>query len=245
MADNFSGRYTGYFRASSIARPQVAVKSYISLIFLILALAPAVAQTIDTKKVNDLLAKRDYIGAMREWAAVKRELQAIASAELKKVIPQAVGELKLQANVEQQADVQGGLTLTVLYLSPPQEALSTDPSRSDSDGRDLRMIMGMPSAQPSIQLTVTTNLMIANEVIMAHGTENNAMRNGDGSKSEAIRIKGFRALLRTDPDLGTTAQMIVGGAYIRAEGRGMKDSKAVMDLLNSIDTEQLKKIVGE
>jgi len=223
----------------------MAMKAFIFLFFMALATFSSFAQTIDTKKVNDQLAKKDYVGAMREWASVKRELQELASAELRKVIPQSVGELKLQPSANQQADSQGGLTLMVQYQAPPKDNPNAAPAKPDADAMDPRMMMGMPGAQPSIQLTITTNLMMANEVIMAHGSEDNAMRGGDGSKAEPIRIKGFRAMLRSNRGMGTTGQMIVGGAYLRAEGRGMQDSKAVLDLLNAIDTEQLKRIVGE
>jgi hypothetical protein len=203
------------------------------------------AQTLDTRKVNDQLAKKDYVGALREWAAVKRELQQLATAELMKALPQAVGELKINASPNQQGDAQGGITLMVLYMAPPKEAPATDPAQRSEDAMDPRAMMGMPGAQPSIQLTVTTNLMMANEVIMAHGSDDSNMRGGDGSMAVPLRIKGYRALMRTDRNMGTTGQMIVGGAYIRAEGRGMTDDKAVTALLNTIDTDLLKRTVGE
>lgn len=238
------GRSTGYFRPTT-KNLLNTMKRLISIALLSLIIGPALGQTVNTKKVDELLLKKDYMGAMREWSGVKRQLQDLASAELLKVIPPTVGELKLQPTDSRQTDTQGGITLMVTYQATSKSGAATDAAQKGPEGLDPRMRMSMPGGQESIQLTITTNLMMASEVSMAHTGDNNTQRGGDSGQSETLRIKGYRAIMRIDRNMGTTGQMIVGGAYIRAEGRGMKDSAPVMDLLNAIDTEQLKRIVGE
>lgn len=208
------------------------------------------AQGIETTKLTELVKQKNYVNAIQELNAMKKTIQELAAAELQKAFPAKVGEYALEPTSGSTSEMGGGLNLSLTYKKPE---LAKPASAPDPMGQDPNMMAGMmpgmttapgmATMSNALQLTVSTNLMMANEVLMAHGGEDMGMV-GMGV-SEPIRIKGFRALLKHDEFSGASGQMIVGGAFVRVSMSGAKDTNTVKALLEAIDAEKLKAMVGE
>lgn len=220
------------------------MKKYTIALSLMLAFAASTsAQSVDTKKVNDLIAKKDYVAALAEVNNLKKQVMGLASAELRKAFPSSVGEFAVQPNEQIQGDMMGGLSLQLTYTKPPKE---NDKTKNDSVPMDpARMAMpGMASDGNAMNLNLSTNLSMAFELMNAHSGAEQMPGMGE-STSEPLRIKGYRVLLKNDQYSGAVGQMIVGGAFIEIRAMGMKDTKTVRALLEAIDTDKLKSLVGE
>lgn len=208
------------------------------------------AQNVDTKKVNEQLAKKDFVSALKEWSVVKKQIQDLASAELMKALPAAIGEFKQKPSDSRgMMDAQGGMSVTAYFEKANKEESKPD-ATTNNDGsanRDMPDRIGMmPGQSPGMQVTISTNLMMATEVVQAHSPQEGMdMSMGRQGTFEAVRIKGFRAFLRSDQYSGSSGQMIVGGAFVKVEGRGTTDLAAIKSALEAIDCDKLKTIVGE
>jgi len=101
--------------------------------------------------------------------------------------------------------------------------------------------------EEQIIVQITTNMMMAGDVMNAHSMADDGMSN---EGVVALRIKGYRAILRTGGDMGMgenseEAQAIVGGAFVSVRTQGLKEKGQAEKFLNLIDFEKLKGIVGE
>ena len=114
-------------------------------------------------------------------------------------------------------------------------------------GADMGMMMGQ---RPEITVRITTDMMMAGEVQRAHSSSGD---NNGNSGMKALRIKGYRAMVRTESernrDMGAggseEAQAIVGGAFISVSTRGMSEPGQAEKFLALIDFDRLKGFVGE
>lgn len=219
------------------------IKNTIRLTLILAFAASASAQSVDTKKVNDLVAKKDYVAALAEVNNLKKQVMGLASAELRKAFPNAVGEFAVQPNEQMQGDMMGGLSLQMTYAKPPKEK---EKSANDSVPMDPAMMamQGTGGDGNAMNLNLSTNLSMAFELMNAHSGAEQLPGMGE-TALEPLRIKGYRALLKNDQYSGAVGQMIVGGAFIEIRAMGMKDTKTVRALLEAIDTDKLKSIVGE
>lgn len=203
------------------------------------------AQTIDTKKVNDLVVKKDFVGALSEVNNLRKQIQEFASTELLKAFPKSVGEFALQPADPMRSDMMGGLSMQLTYSKQPETPKGGTQDTTPKDPALMAMPMaGMGGDGSSLILSMSTNPSMATELMGAHSGGEPMMGMGGGT-SEPIRIKGYRALLKFDQYSGAIGQMIVGGAFVEVRAMGQKDTKTVKILLESIDTDKLKAIAGE
>jgi len=223
---------------------QTMTKNTVALSLMLAFAGFSSAQTVDTKKMNDLVAKKDYLGAITEANNLKKQVMGLASAELKKAFPNVVGEFAAQPNEQVQGDMMGGLSLQITYAKPPKEKSAKDSVPGGPAMIGMPGMPGMGGDGNAMNLNLSTNLSMAFELMNAHSGAEQMPGMGEGS-SEPLRIKGYRALLKQDQFSGAVGQMIVGGAFIEVRAMGMKDTKTVKSLLEAIDTEKLKGIVGE
>lgn len=219
------------------------MKNTVALLLMLAFAGGSFAQTIDTKKVNDLVAKKDYMAAITEVNNLRKQVMELASTELRKAFPNAVGEFAVQPNEQMQGDMMGGLSLQLTYAKPPKEKEKGANDTVPSDPAMMAM-PGMGGDGNAMNLNLSTNLSMAYELMNAHSGAEQMPGMGEGT-SEPLRIKGYRALLKQDQYSGAVGQMIVGGAFIEVRAMGMKDTKSVRSLLEAIDTDKLKSIVGE
>jgi hypothetical protein len=113
-----------------------------------------------------------------------------------------------------------------------------------------------------ITVQISTNTMMASEVMAAHSTGQEGMSGGMGGvKSEAYREKGYRALSKTSSGNSTEsgaepadpmmqqkvdeAHAIVGGAYVMVSVQGGDGNGQAKEFLKLIDFDKLISIVGK
>jgi len=223
------------------------IKNIIALYLILAFAASASAQSVDTKKVNDLVAKKDFVAAISELNSLKKQVQELASAELQTAFPKSVGEFTLKPAEPMRSDMSGGLSLQLVYAKPTPQA--KEGARDSSTAMAAMAasappMPGMGGDGNSFTVSVSTNVSMAFELMNAHSGGEGQPAMGDGT-SEALRVKGYRALVKNTPHSGPTAQMLVGGAFIDVRAMGQKDDKIVRSFLEAINTDKLKSIVGE
>ncbi len=167
--------------------------------------------------------------------------------QLASVLPQKFGEFEMQDNDGYGMDGQGA-GLNKIYAMPKPEVTGDnveDGMPDPASGMDPMMMQ----EQAQINVMVTTNMMMASEVMNAHSMADDGMSNEGVT---ALRVKGYRAILRTGGNMmgdmeqnSEEAHAIVGAAFIRVEARGMKEKGQAEKFLNLIDFDKLKGIVGE
>lgn len=217
------------------------------------------AQTVDTKKINENVSQKNYIGALNEVNNVKKQIQKLATADLLLALPKTIGEYVLQPVAPTGSDVTASLSLQVSYVRP-QDPNKTMTSTSATAGTAMpspmtpmtpgTVLMPGPNAigltgesANSIVVLISGNMNLANMLMMAHsGDEMSTMGQDLG---EPIRIKGYRALLKMDPYSGATSQMVVGASFVQAIGKGEKDTNLVKSFLEQVDCDKLKAVFGE
>lgn len=226
------------------------MKKMMTLALLLAVGTASNAQNVDTKKVNELVVKKDFIGAITELNSIKRQIQELASAELQKAFPKSVGEFVLKPAEAMRSDMSGGLSLQLIYEKPSEKPRG---GAADSSGAMAGAAMPM-SAPPipgmggdgnSITVSLSTNVSGAFELMNAHSGGEQPMTGSGAPASEAIRIKGYRALIKNDQYIGPSGQLLVGGAFIDVRATGQKDTKNVRALLEAIDCNLLKSVVWE
>lgn len=221
----------------------------------------ATAQQEELKSAAANLEKKDYIAALDNINSAKTKVAVMMAEQLTAVLPQKFGEFEMQAN---EGGMEGqGMSIYKIYRRPlssgnqqsaevqtetvgedgmPDPGAATDPASMDP----------MMAQQSQISVQITTDMMMASELQMAHsGTDNGMMMQEGGNK--AIRIKGYRAMTRSDsfamPGMegggSEEAQAIVGGAFISVTAQGLKEKGQAEKFLSLIDFDKLKGIVGE
>jgi hypothetical protein len=224
--------------------------------FAILALSTAIfAQQAELKSAQANLEKKNYIAAIDDLNKAKTVVTKLISDNLASVLPAKFGEFEMKDN--DSGGGMGGVSVNRVYKKPapakpePSGGIEEGGNRDMNQGMiDPKMMMGY---QEQISVQITTNMSMAREVMNAHAMSEDGMGNGQ-SNVKPIRAKGYRAIIRTsgnegDPMMGgskmETAQAIVGGAFVSVEARGLKEVGQAEKLLNLIDFEKLKGIVGE
>ena len=206
-------------------------------------------QQDELKSATSNIEKKEYIAALDDLNKAKKKVTELMTNQLAEVLPVKFGEFEM-ASDEMGYEMGGGQGASVnkTYKKPKQQAAA-------AEGEEGMMEMSV-AAELEIRVQVTTNMMMASEVMNAHTISEEGMSGGmDGQKVEAYRVKGYRAIIKTNegetnPDMGMDqpkmqeAQAIVGGAYIVVTASGMEDGKAKA-FLEQIDFEKLVAIVGK
>ncbi|MBL4585630.1 MAG: hypothetical protein JKX84_01025 [Flavobacteriales bacterium] len=226
------------------------------------------AQQAELKSAVVNLDKKDYMAAMDDIKKAQKMVTSMMGEQLAAVLPQKFGEYEMQSAEDggMGMGMEGqGMSVYKIYKKPQTEneaeessaegemsdpasidPAGMDPAAMDPAGMDPMMGMGMPE---EITVQITTDMMMASEVQMAHSGSDGGMM-GD---MKAIRIKGYRAVVRSQSDgmsgdVGGGSQeamATVGGAFITVRTQGVKEEGQAERLLNLIDFDKLKTIVGE
>lgn len=213
------------------------------------------AQQEELKSAQANLEKKDYIKALEDLNKAKKAITQQISDNLASVLPAKFGEFEMQKDNSGGMDMGmgGGVSTTKTYRKPAKQEStnnSADPAMMDPK-------MGMPGMgmmeQEEIYVQITTNMMMASEVMNAHSMSDQGMAPSDGT--EAYRVKGYRAVARNttakEDGMGMMmqgqdmAQAVVGGAYISVEVRGSKEPGQAKKFLELVDLEKLVGIVGK
>jgi hypothetical protein len=155
--------------------------------------------------------------------------------------------------------MMGGMSVSRNYQKPTSEAETNgDAPEGDMDSPEMMNAMNMPMdqmvQQQMLRVEVTTNMMMASEVQMAHSEPETS----GNQNVKAIRIKGYRAIVRTESmnmgaggegEAQTTiiedAKVIVGGALVSVNANGMDKPGVAEAFLNEVDFDKLIQLVGK
>lgn len=215
------------------------------------------SQQAELKAATTNIESKNYIAALDNLNKAKKKVSSLMSEQLAAVLPAKFGELVLQKGESGYGMEGQGISLNKTYAKPqPIAKPSEGEAPAGGEGtHETHMNPMMMGAEQRISVQITTNMMMANEVMNAHSMAENTM--GGGSKP--IRVKGYRAIVRSNeseggaegrgiPGMGGSmeeAQAIVGAAFIRVEAMGLKEKGQAEKFLNAIDFDKLKGIVGE
>lgn len=211
------------------------------------------AQKEDLQAAQVNIDSKEYVAALDNISKAKRAITKVISDNLASVLPEKLGGFEMQ---EQDGSDEGmgsqGVSVTRVYKKPAAE---TEPTTEEEQIVDPMMAATMMDGgnEPQIKVTISSDMMMAGEVMNAHSMSENQMSQ-EGRK--ALRIKGFRAVVKTqqggaDAMMGgnqpsrETAQVIVGGAFVSIEAQGLEKLGNAEKMANQIDFLRLKEIIGE
>ena len=218
------------------------------------------AQQEELKSAAANIESKNFIAALDNISKAKKKVNDLMIAQLASVLPQKFGEYEMAKDSDMGYGMEGqGVTMNKVYRKPKPKVEGEE----NGDGM-MDMGMGMPTGnEEEIRIQVTTNMMMANEVQMAHSMSEQDMGMGgmEGQETEALRVKGYRAMVKTFSNNsegmeGTEgmesmqqpkreeAHAIVGAAFIMINTQGLEDGKAKA-FLEQIDFEKLVGIVGK
>lgn len=211
------------------------------------------AQQDELKAAAASLEKKDYVAALDALTKAKKVVSDLMADNLATVLPAKFGEYTIEKDPYGGGMDMGAINLVRVYRKPKPVAAATekpdgvDPAMASMP--DPAMMMG---GQEELRVQITTNMMMASEVMSAHAGSEAGMPGGEGVK--AIRVKGYRAITKTmggtamgqsEQQSREQAQAIVGAAFVSIEAIGMKEKGQAEKLLNLIDFEKLVSILGK
>lgn len=203
------------------------------------------AQQEELKSATANIEKKDYIAALDDLTRAKKKVNDLMNAQLSAVLPAKFGEFAMSNDAMNYGMEGQGLSLSKTYRKAVEEA------NNDGDrGMDATSMLANQPAE--IRVQITTNMMMASEVMNAHSMADQGMTNAG---TEAIRVKGYRALVKSSSNQGMgmpgveqrkteEANAIVGGAFIQVTAQGLDEGQAKA-FLELIDFEKLIGLVGK
>jgi hypothetical protein len=218
------------------------------------------AQQEELKSATANIEKQDYIAALEDLSKAKKKVNELMTAQIAAVLPSKFGEFKMaDDNGMGMMGESQGVTINKLYKKPVEKKENAE----GGEGEEM-MEMGMYTDNAEqVMVEITTNMMSASDVMSAHSLAEEGMNMGmEGMKTEAYRVKGYRALSKTyggesagesedgagmnmgQPKIDE-AQVIVGGAFIRVTAQGLKEDGQAKAFVEMIDFEKLIGIVGK
>ncbi len=215
------------------------------------------AQQTELKAAQTNVEAKKYIAALDDLNKAKKAITELISSELASVLPAKFGEMVVYINPYGGGGMETqGVSVTKAFRKPVEKKVESE--NGDGMANDPMTMGGEMSSTQEIKVTITTNMMMANEVQNAHSMSEEGMMNGN-QKSQAVRIDGYRGLLKTSGGesqgqgdgmmMGQpkteTAMVIVGGAFIMVEASGLTEDGQAEKFINLIDFTKLKGIVGE
>ncbi|MCB0755064.1 MAG: hypothetical protein H6603_08380 [Flavobacteriales bacterium] len=231
------------------------MKKTFALIMIVSSAAASVfAQQDELKSATTNIENKEYVAALDNLSKAKRIVNKLMTDQLSEVLPAKFGEFEMTESDGMGAMEDGqGISLERIYRKP----ISTDQNKPGMD--DPMMNMGN---EPQLNVRITTNMMMANEVMNAHTMSSERMKmDVPGMESEAYRVKGYRALSKSyggDSTEGEGESMepsgqqkiqeahaIVGGAYIVVTAMGVDKDGEAKALLKQVDFDKLIGIVGK
>lgn len=216
------------------------------------------AQQEELRSAQSNLEKKDYIKALDDINKAKKAITQQISDNLASVLPAKFGEFEMQKDMMggMEMSMGGGVSTTKTYRKPSKKSDAGAPDPAMMDPSVMDPAMGLPSmgmGQEEVYVQITTNMMMASEVMSAHSMSDQGMAPSEGL--EAYRVKGYRAIARNisakEDSMGMMmqaqdmAQAIVGGAFISVEVRGSKEPGQAKKFLDLVDLEKLVGIVGK
>lgn len=201
------------------------------------------AQQDDLKAAAASLEKKDYIAALDAITKAKKAISDLMADNLASVLPAKFDEYVMEKDPNSRGMDMGGVSVVRVYRKPkPAAAASADKAGASDQAMaptspDPMMMMG---GQEEIRVEITTNMMMANEVMNAHSASDNGAAAMAGAETKVYRVKGYRAISRGSGGAGSTgmgmsaseqAQVIVGGAFISVSASGLKGKRSGREIL--------------
>ncbi len=204
------------------------------------------SQQEELKSAGANIESKNYIAALDDLNKAKKKVSDLMTNQLATVLPKKFGEFEMQDDGGHGSHGQGA-SLNKTYMKPEPEVKNEVADPDDGMPElDAGMDPSMMGERERLSVTITTNMMMANEVMNAHSRSEDGRSDG---RAKPIRVKGFRATVRTEEFRGMgrseEVHVIVGGAFIKVEMRGVKEFGQAEKFLELIDFDKLKSIVGE
>jgi len=210
----------------------------------------SVGQEAEIKSASANLEKKDYVAAMDDLSKARKAIGKLITDNLATVLPAKLGEYEMDKVEARNEAGMTGVSINRVYRKPEPEGQATENKEPNLMGDMMR------GGGEQVTVQVTTNMMMANEVLSAHSM---ADEGGGSSTVQAIRVKGYRAIIKSYggenqggssmPGMGMqsteVAQAVVGAAFVSVEVRGAKEKGLAEKYLSQIDLEKLISFVGK
>lgn len=212
----------------------------------------SVGQEAEIKSATSNLEKKDYVAAMDDLSKARKAIGKLMTDNMATVLPAKLDEYEMDKVEARNEAGMTGVSVNRVYRKPEPEG-QTPENKEPSIMGDM-----MRGGGEEVNVQITTNMMMANEVLSAHSMSDEG-GGGTGSTTQAVRVKGYRALLKSYggdasgssgmPGMSMpsteVAQAVVGAAFVSVEVRGAKEKGLAEKFLNQIDLEKLISFVGK
>jgi hypothetical protein len=236
--------------------------AFATLFIVATVVTVALAQQVELKSASSNIEQKNYIAALDDISKAKKKVNDLMKGQLASVLPMTFGEYTMSDSDPMNYGMEGqGVTMTKQYQKPKAKQEKSTSADGQSEDMMMQMSLGM-GTEPGIQVTITTNMMMAGEVNSAHSMADQGINSGmSGVTMEAYRVKGYRAVSKVSVDVELTsqeqsqmgmeqqrideAQAIVGGALVSVKisnGDGSGEAKKFLEL---VDFDKLIGIVGK
>ena len=222
---------------------------YVTLILMLAIWSSVFSQEKELKNVLKELEQKNYMASFEEVNKARGLILDRVVEELSSVTPKKVFRFEVVDSGIDESVEGNGVTMTRIYRLSTLDSLAASPKDNEilDDG-----VMDFPvvSQEGMLRIEISTNLLNASEVFMAH-----TMNTGSGV--EAFRVKGYKAITKLYEDQAVEegdensvespareeSQVVVGGALVVISSEGVKPG-LTRKVLDKIDFEKLVTIVG-
>lgn len=214
-------------------------------VFVISSLAQAQDAQSYINKATENLKTKNYQAALKNLGEAKKVVNDLLGDQLAAALPQTVGAWKLGKSDGHDMGYMNPNEISVMrtYKNADAEKKKQEEMADLPENLDPAMMMGDES--PYITASVSNNMMMANEVMMAHSEENYTMGSPE-EEFEAIRVKGYRATIRYNKEFKNgTVTVLAGGGLVRLEGNQLTDKNVMKQIAEAINYDTIKSILGE
>ncbi len=217
-------------------------------VFMLSAIAQAQDAQNHLNKASENIKSKNYQEALKNLGEAKKIVNDLLGGQLAEALPAQVGDWKMHPVEDYNMDMATmGSPNTVatmrIYKSASAEKKREEDIANMPDNLDPAMMM--VEEQPKINVTISNDMMMANEVMMAFSDDNFGM--GDPNEFfEATRIKGYRATVRFNKEYGTGAVTVIAGSgVVKVEPTRIDNKDILVKIAEAIDYEKVKAILGE
>lgn len=216
-------------------------------VFMLSSIAQAQDAQGYLNKASENIKSKNYKEALKNLGEAKKIVNDLLGGQLSEALPAQVGEWKMNVPEDFEPGMSGSpnmVSVRRIYTNAAEEKKRQEEVSNMPENLDPAMMM--MEEEPKINVTVSNDMMIANEVMMAHSDENFSMGSPD-EFFEATRIKGYRATVRFNKQYGSGAVTVIAGSgVVRIEPATRFDDKDILvKIAEAVNYETVKSILGE
>lgn len=224
------------------------MKRIVSTALTLLVLS-TIAQAQDAQshltKASENIKSKNYQEALKNLGEAKKIVNDLLGEQLAQALPAQVGDWKMHKPEENGMGYMNPneVSVTRIYKSEAEAKKKEAELAQMPENLDPSMMMG--DEETKINVTISNNMMMANEVMMAHSEENYNMGSPEEEFS-AIRVKGYRATVRFHKEFGSGGvTVLAGGGLVRIEPNKIDNKETLVKIAEAINYDTVKSILGE